>query len=173
MGSTSWADLSRHTAHRERGLLLLERGADLSDEDYWSAVADTWHYSDPQPLTAEQWRRLWLADRPGRGLVMTAGEREALVALPERVTVHRGVNFWNDAGGISWMSWTRDRDTAHRVALRVPGYEDRGWVISGTVLRHRILALFHGRREWEIVVEPEHVRERSWDRAEPDHLRNR
>ena len=72
MGRTSWADLSRYVGHRERGRLLLERGADLSDEDYWSALGDAWHYSDPQSLTAEQWRRLWLADRPGRGLVMTA-----------------------------------------------------------------------------------------------------
>jgi hypothetical protein len=156
---SNWADLSREADHRSRGVLLSEHARDLSDLEYWTAVAEAWQDSDRQPLIDGDWRRLFTADRPRRERLMTAAERTELAALPERVPVHRGVNrgaVW--ANRSSGLSWTLDPDVAHWFAMRFSGL---GFVVNGTVLRGRVIALFQDRHEHEIVALPQHVYARS------------
>lgn len=166
----SWKELSRFANHWSRGSLLREHAGDLSTEDYWSAVAQAWSDSDRQDLTPADWRTVWLADAQlGREQAMTIEEREQLGALPERVSVYRGVNQRNHITG---LSWTLDRDLAHWFAWRhVPPNEvsTPGLLIgvrSGIVLRHRIIALIQERNEHEILVQPKYVHARSWEAAD-------
>lgn len=154
----SWDDLSRYADHHQRGELLLTHAEAMSDGDYWRAVADAWQDSERQSLSRADWRRLWLADRPGREQAMTADEHAALAALPRRVAVFRGVHLFN---GVAGLSWTFDREKAAWFARRdLDGY---GAVVSGRVLHRRILALFEARQEHELIVQPCHVYARKWE----------
>lgn len=143
--------------HEQRGVLLWEHRDALSDSDYWRAVADAWQDSDRQPLAASHWRELWTAKRPERDCAMTDAERLELAALPERVTVYRGVGTWNCVSGIAW---SLERPVAESFARRGGGI---GVLITGKVRRGRILALYQARREAEVVVPPRYVYARSWE----------
>ena len=98
---------------------------------------------------------------------MMASERHQLAALPERVTVYRGVNAYSEPSG---LSWTLDRERAEWFARRFPERPDYpglvfSYVITGRVLRGRIIALFNARQESEVVVFPRYVYRRCTDRA--------
>jgi hypothetical protein len=129
----------------------LDHADDLAGPDYWAAVADAWQDCERQNLTHADWRALWSRpEHESRQCVMTDAERARLEALPERVTVYRGFNAYSGSSG---MSWTLDPEVATWFARRV----GPGAVISGTVRRGRILALFDGRNESEVVVFPRYV----------------
>jgi hypothetical protein len=156
-----WEERFRFADHHERGSLMLEVPADLDDAAYWRAVASAWQDCERQSLTAAQWRALLTAQRAGREQhLMTSEERQELAALPERVTVHRGVHAYSYATG--GLSWTLDRTRAVWFAQRFPSPEWPGVVITGQVLRHRIVALFQARGESEVLVFPRFVRDRQW-----------
>jgi hypothetical protein len=138
---------------------------EVPDTAYWQAVAEAWRDSDRQPLSPANWRKLLASERPGREFLMTDDERRDLVALPERVTVYRGVNAWNHLSG---LSWTLDRQRAEFFALRLSGPlgDPSPWSIVTTacVLRHRILTLSNAREEREVLVFPRYVYNRSYAR---------
>lgn len=131
--------------------------AKLSDEDYWTALAELlldsenlWQWGTPRL------RRLLEAPRPGRtDWMMDDEERATLAALPETVTVYRGYDRTNKLG---W-SWTTDRDKAAWFARRfatVRGSRPR--IATATVPRANVLAYFRGRGESEVFVDPRDVK---------------
>jgi hypothetical protein len=98
---------------------------------------------------------------------MTASERQQLAALPDRVSIYRGVNAYSEPSGISW---TLDRERAEWFARRFPlrpDYPGLVWseLIEGRVLQRRIIALFQSRQESEIVVFPRHVYQQTRQRV--------
>lgn len=144
---------------------MLEVPAGLDDAAYWRAVASAWQDSERQSVTAAQWRALLTAQHAGREqYLMTPEERQELAALPERVTVYRGVHAHSYAMG--GLSWTLDRARAVWFAQRFTTPEWPGGVITGRVLRHRIVALFQARKESEVLVFPRFVRDRQCDALE-------
>jgi hypothetical protein len=168
--SGDWERAMAFAGHAERGPLVLAHGDEMDDATYWRCVADAWQDSERQSLTPADWRSLFGADRPGREHLMRPEERRELAALPERVEVYRGVNAYSHVAGISW---TLDREQAEWFARRFPerpDYPGFVWsaVVSGRVLRHRIIALFQARQESEVVVFPRYVYRRSVSRVAPE-----
>ncbi len=140
----SWDQISHGADHYKRGMLLWEHRRELSDEDYWPAVAAGWQDNDLQPLTRADWHELWQmpSRQHNRHNVMTPEELEKLAAPPDRVTVHRGYRYrieGNYAHGTfsNGLSWTTNPQKAG------------------------IIAVFDARNESEIVVEPRYVYSRS------------
>jgi hypothetical protein len=133
----------------------------MDDRSYWKAVADAWQDSERTPeADAAGWRRLLSADRSGRENLMTREEQEELAALPERITVYRGVNALSYVVG--GLSWTLDRELAEWFGRRFISDLWPGLVIEGQVLRRRIIALFQTRRESELLILPRYVYGRTW-----------
>jgi len=158
-----WRARFRLANHRERGQLLLELPPELPADEYRVAVRDAWQDSDRQPLAAEDWRRLFSAELPGRAEgLMKDEERKRLAGLPERVEVFRGVNAWNHFSG---LSWTLDRERAEWFGARLVTDEGAGVTIAARVLRKRIIAVFDERGEDEVLVFPRYVRNRSYNQV--------
>lgn len=85
--------------------------------------------------------------------MMTEDEIETLRSLPETVSVYRGVTSYN-AGKVKALSWTLDQKVAQWFANR---FGENGTVYEAEISKEYILALFKGRNEWEVIVEPDHL----------------
>ena len=87
--------------------------------------------------------------------LMNDQERMNLEKLPDPVTVYRGVR--SDRGsGVRALSWTLEPKTAQWFANR---YGRQGQVYEAKISKQHIYALFHGRGESEIILNPKHLME--------------
>jgi hypothetical protein len=83
--------------------------------DWFEILGDVWQSCDNIGIYTPILRKLLRGQfEKYRDRMMTGAEREALAALPERITVYRGC-YWHNRRG---LSWTTDRD----VAARFPFY---------------------------------------------------
>lgn len=73
--------------------------------------------------------------------------------LEDTVTVYRGVRSAR-SDGISAMSWTLDKDTASWFANR---YGRQGKVYEAKIEKKYIHALFLGRNESEVILDPKYL----------------
>ena len=85
--------------------------------------------------------------------LMDEEERAAHQAMEDTVTVYRGVTPYN-AKNIRALSWTLDRKTADWFAHR---FGEEGTVYEAQIRKEHILALFTGRNESEVIVDPRHL----------------
>ena len=81
---------------------------------------------------------------------MDEEERKALAALPDRLTIYRGVHI--KKGTLRGLSWTLDRERAEWFANRWA--KRRPYVVEAEVLKSDVRAHFLARGEAEIVVLP-------------------
>lgn len=116
---------------------------ELSDYWYWFTLSTLWvSYSGFSDLSL--WRRLFLAERPGRDTsLMKPSELATFRALPDVVTAYRA----HRPGETDWISYTMSADVA------ASWHRRRG----GEVKRYRIprpavLAFFSRRAEAEVLV---------------------
>lgn len=139
--------------HRLEALLAYEH--EMSDPDYWRIVGDVWTDSENVWQNEQEWIDAFDQARAGRDHVMDGDDRnrEAMAALPERVTVYRG--FHRD-GRDEGLAWTRDRERAEWFARRLC-VDETPRVVTGVVERENVIACFEDRQEAEVVVLPEHV----------------
>lgn len=102
-----------------------------------------------------QYRCLWLAlwstlsRRKALRFTMAADEFERLQSLPETVVIYRGCTSQNRSG----LSWTLCQEKATWFARRFPS-SLRPLVLTASVPRDHIYALFLARDEQEVVVPP-------------------
>lgn len=75
--------------------------------------------------------------------------------LDDTVTVYRGVTSHN-AKNTKALSWTLDRKTAEWFAHR---FGEEGTVYEAQIDKEHICALFTGRNESEVIVDPRYLRE--------------
>ena len=119
-------------------------------------------------LPCEQWRRLlgryWsICDNVGMHLrelrkalpaqgpvleMMTAGERRAWQALPDRVTVYRGCGRVNMRGAC----WSLSRDVAAKFPTLHRYWQKTPLLLTATVNKREILAVKLDRGEHEIIT---------------------
>ena len=86
-------------------------------------------------------------------VLMDEQEREAFSKLGDTVTVYRGVRSAR-SDGLSAMSWTLSEDTAAWFARR---YGRQGKVYEAKIEKQHIHALFLGRNESEVILDPKHL----------------
>lgn len=127
----------------------------LSKEDYSTILADAWIRSE-QPNhdpNLPQSRLLAMFRAADPKLLMDEQERNRLDELEDTVTVYRGVRSAR-SDGISAMSWTLDKDTAVWFANR---YGRQGKVYEAKIEKKHIQALFLGRNESEVILDPKYL----------------
>ncbi len=127
----------------------------LSKADYSSILADAWIRSE-QPNhdpNLPQSRLLAMFRAADPKLLMDDEERERLDSLENTVTVYRGVHSAK-SDGVCAMSWTLDKDTAAWFASR---YGRQGKVFEAKIEKKHICALFLGRNESEVIVDPKYL----------------
>ena len=130
-------------------------GQYLSEKDFAEMLCSAWitsenPNSDVNVSQAELLRMFRSADK---SLLMTADERKWLDELDDPVTVYRGVTPYN-AKSVRAMSWTLDYEKALWFSKR---FDSDGTVYTAEIEKSHILALFDGRDESEIVVEPAYL----------------
>lgn len=85
--------------------------------------------------------------------LMDEKEYQTFQRLNDTVTVYRGVTPYN-AKNIKALSWTLDRDTAEWFAHR---FGQDGTVYEAQISKAHICAVFLGRDESEVIVDPKHL----------------
>lgn len=86
-------------------------------------------------------------------MLMDAEEYELFQGLDDVVTVYRGVTPYN-AKNVKALSWTLNRETAEWFAHR---YGEQGTVYGAQIPKEHICAVFLGRNESEVIVDPKHL----------------
>ena len=133
----------------------------LTDREYWDLVGMVWTDSENIWQWGSLTRLLIGSQRPGRRYIMNKEERAALAAMPDTLTIYRGLTSRGTRKG--W-SWTLDRAKAEWFAKRLAQEGDEPIVLTGTVSKAHVIAYFTGRDEEEIVVNPRDVKEECCER---------
>lgn len=127
----------------------------LSDEDFTQMLADAWIRSespnDDPNLSKSKLLALFKAADPN--ILMDEEERDILHNLENPVTVYRGVTSYN-AKNVKALSWTLDKKVAQWFAHR---YGEQGTVYQAQVRKEDIYAIFTGRNESEVIVDPKQL----------------
>jgi len=124
----------------------------LSAEDLAQMLADAWVRAE-NPNMDINVTKAELVDmfrQSDKAYLMTEGERKRLSELGETVTVYRGVTPYN-ARNVKALSWTLDKNKAEWFAHR---FGEQGTVYQAHIHKGNILALFMGRNESEVVLNP-------------------
>jgi hypothetical protein len=128
------------------------------DEEYWLLLRDVWIDSE----NIWQWgtknlRALLEADRPGRAEgLMDEMERANIAQMTQEVTIYRG--YVGGRGTQKGWSWTLNPRKAEWFAQRISGSGDTMAVATATINKDDIIALFHGRQEAEVIIDPRRLR---------------
>lgn len=131
----------------------------MTDQEYWEHLSYLW--MDTENLWQEH--ILWRAAignpkrRGRRHHFMMGQERNALTAMRSPLRVYRGTSAPDQMG--CGLSWTLDKDRATWFAARFANLREteEPIVLTGTVMKSKVVAYFLGRGEDEIVVLPEDV----------------
>lgn len=127
----------------------------LSERDAASALNFVWTTSEAPNSDPNLSRRELLAlfRSVSPSLLMDKEELQVYEELPDLVTVYRGVTPYN-AKMVKGLSWTLDRDTAEWFAHR---YRSHGQVYQAQIEKAHIHAIFLGRNEAEVIVDPHYL----------------
>ena len=124
----------------------------LSKADFSKILADAWIRSEnPNDDTnVSKSKLISMFKRADPHELMLESELQQYEELDEVVTVYRGVTSHN-AKNIKALSWTLDREKAEWFANR---FNEDGTVYEAEIEKTHIFALFNGRNESEVVVDP-------------------
>ncbi len=86
-------------------------------------------------------------------VLMDENEYREFQGLGDRITVYRGVTAYN-ADNVRALSWTLNRQTAGWFAHR---FGEDGTVYEATIAKEHVYALFNGRNESEVIVDPKYL----------------
>ncbi len=138
---------------------LLEHSDLLSDEEYWSLLADVWIDTEFPGHNWDIWDTLLHSERPGREAMMEPEDHEIWNHFTaEPVTVYRGLSADDeDEVDTDGFAWTTHLPTAQWFARRFSTDGTTGWVATGLVMRSDVIAYFARRSEHEVLVHPENV----------------
>ncbi len=137
---------------------FIEVGHRMNDREYWALLGDIWTGARSVYWEQSWWLELFTADRQTykprgeREFLMSPEDRAVFTALPDPVTVYRGVMRKQHCRG---MSWTID---AHCAAWFGARFESDGATLVSLVPKRRVLAYFSCRNEAEVVIDPRWMR---------------
>ena len=155
----SLAEEGSQEAKGAYGKIAADLDATLTNSAYWKLVAAVWTDLENIWQYVHQLHRLFYPkrfDHAKRRQMMKTKERGVYDALPDIATVYRGCGDKNRMG---W-SWTIDKQQAVWFARRFAEKENGGILLTARCPKPKILALFLGRRESEVVIDPSTVRVR-------------
>jgi hypothetical protein len=117
-------------------------------------VGDVWRDSENIRQHRSAWHSIWtgLADP---WAAMDEKEQAELATFPDKLTIFRG--HGGRRGLTKGLSWTMDQAEAEWFARR--SFRGPPFVASGWVFKIDVFAYFNGRKESEIVVSPDSVRD--------------
>ncbi len=121
----------------------------LSSYDYSTFLGSMWTIVEfpnvDDNITAPEFVKIFR--KADKTLLMDDDEQKQYSALPEEITVYRGIR---GRGRLEALSWTLDIDKAEWFAKR---WNKGGKVYSAMVKKEDVLAVFTSRNEDEIVVD--------------------
>lgn len=127
----------------------------LSEQDTALFLSQAWittesPNSDPN-LSKRELISLFRSVDPQK--LMDEEEYGIFCGLDDVVTVYRGVTSYN-AKNVKALSWTLNRDTAEWFAHR---FGEQGTVYEAQIKKKHICAVFLGRNEAEVIVDPRYL----------------
>lgn len=127
----------------------------LSEQDAALFLSQSWIISEAPNLDPNWSKRelvsLFRAIDPQK--LMNDEEYTLFQGLDNVVTIYRGVTSYN-AKNIKAMSWTLNRDTAEWFAHR---FGEDGTVYEAQIEKKHIYAIFTGRNESEVIIDPKYL----------------
>ena len=137
-------------------LTFLKYVADeLSRDDFSEILSQAWILSENPNADANVSKKELLSffKTAKPSVLMDEDEYEQFKQLDDIVTVYRGVTTHN-AKNIKALSWTLDYETADWFAHR---FDEDGTVYEAQIPKQHIYALFNGRNESEVIVDPKYL----------------
>lgn len=127
----------------------------LSSEEFTQMLADAWIRSESpnDDPNLSKGKLLSLFKEADPNILMDEEERDMLRNLENPVTVYRGVTSYN-AKNVKALSWTLDEKVAQWFAHR---YGEQGTVYQAQIRKEDIYAIFTGRNESEVIVDPKQL----------------
>lgn len=127
----------------------------FDDKSYWKILAAIWTHQEQLWHNKNHYLMLFQSPRSQRQCLMTAAERRKLDSMPDEFPVYRGYIGRRGKG----LSWTIDQSKAEWFAQRFSLLTDLGKprMMEGIAKKKDVLAYFNGRKEKEIVIDPEKV----------------
>ena len=124
----------------------------LSDKDYGIYLRNAWTMEENpnQDVNVSRRRAIQLFKKAKKKHLMNEEEYKYYDALPEKLTVWRGVSPGRERLG---LSWTDDRETAEWFRKRFERDGKKGYLLEAEIGKAEVLAYFNGRNENEIVVD--------------------
>ena len=123
--------------------------------DYSSFLGSMWTIVEfpnvDDNITAPEFVRIFR--KAEKALLMDDDELRQYLALPEQITVYRGIR---GRGSLKALSWTTDIEQAEWFAQR---WGKNGKVYSAKISREDVLAVFTSRGESELVVDYSKLRD--------------
>lgn len=138
------------------GLIFLKYASPhLSKKDFSEILASAWimceaPHNDPDVGLGKLVAMFQSADPR---VLMDEDEYREFQGLDDTLTVYRGVTAYN-AENVKALSWTLNRQTAEWFAHR---FGEDGTVYEATIAKEHIYALFNGRNESEVIVNPKYL----------------
>lgn len=121
----------------------------MSSYDYSTFLGSMWTIVEfpnvDDNITASEFVKFFR--RADKTLLMDEDEQKQYSALPEQITVYRGIR---GRGSLKALSWTTDIEQAEWFAKR---WDKNGKVYSAKVRKDDVLAVFASRGESELVVD--------------------
>lgn len=151
----SASDISNMITKSYRLAFLKHTAPHLSREDLSKVLAAAWitcEAPNNDPNLSKN-RLLSMFKNSEAHVLMDSNELEMLRKLEDTVTVYRGTTSVNE-GSVDALSWTLSLKTAEWFAHR---FGEDGTVYKAVIGKEHILALFNGRNEQEVIVEPQYL----------------
>lgn len=138
------------------GLIFLKYASPhLSQKDFSEILSSAWimceaPHNDPDVGLGKLVAMFQSADPR---VLMDEDEYREFQGLGDTLTVYRGVTAYN-AENVKALSWTLNLQTAEWFAHR---FGEDGTVYEATIAKEHIYALFNGRNESEVIVNPKYL----------------
>ena len=129
----------------------------LSKADFSELLANAWIRSENpnSDSNLNKSKLLAMFKEADPTILMNESEYKEFRALDDPITIYRGVTPHN-AKNIRALSWTMDYDVAEWFSKR---FDEDGTVYEAQINKEHILALFNGRNESEVIVDPKYLKD--------------
>lgn len=127
----------------------------LSKKDFSEILSSAWvmceaPHNDPDVSKSDLISMFKSADPQS---LMDDDEYKQFQTMDDTVTVYRGVTSYN-ADNVKTLSWTLNKETAEWFAHR---FDEDGTVYEAQVDKEHIYAVFNGRNESEVILDPQYL----------------